>query len=259
MSTSPDYPIQTLILNAFRNAGITARPLTGLSNEEQIEGLDLLNCLIDSWGAEELVVWYRPRIVFPINANQQEYIIGQDVSMGVPDFIYPRPQRIDRASYIFTNTAPPQIEQPFDILIEQQWASLSPKGLTSTIATKLYYEARVPNGAIFLWPIPTQSAQMALYLWSVLQQISGVTDSIFLPPAYRLALETNLAIMLAPRYGKQPTPAILAQARASKAALKNINHEPLLMQAEMASMGVTGRDGYYGRYNILSNTYWGLS
>lgn len=243
-----------VIAGAYRYSRVVRRPLTGLSNSEQIEGLELLNSLIDQWSGEELTVIYRQRIVFPINANQQTYIIGLDVSGGVPDYLIKRPVRIDRAGYIFTNTAPPLIEQPYEMYTEQDWASLSPKGLTSTIATIFYYEASVPNGKINLWPIPTMASQQALYLWNNLQEVSGIDVELELPPAFRIALETNLSILISLRYGMPANPMLINQAKATKAVIKNNSWEPLVMQAESASMGMAGRDGT-GRYSILSNTF----
>lgn len=247
--------VYKIIEGAYRDAGIVRRPLTGLSNSEALEGVDVLNRLIDNWQAEELMVYCRARTVWPINANQSDYVIGLDVGGGIPDYQTRRPERIDRAGFLYTNLNP-VIEEPFVIIQEQEWSSLSPKNLQSTIPTHLYYLASVPNGLIQLFPVPTQNWAMALYLWTVLEQVEGVDSQIDLPPAYLGALQSNLAVALSARYPQFPiSPLTVAEARLSKSRVKNINHEPLLMQCEIASMGVQGQQSGQGRYSIFSNGF----
>jgi hypothetical protein len=209
--------------------------------------------MLDTWAAERLMVYAELRSIFSLVANQQKYVIG---TSGTVDWNVMRPMRIERAGYIFVNTDP-NIEVPFRIFSDQEWSALSPKELQSTIPTTLYYQALVPNGLVTLWPIPTdvsQVGQVAIYTWQLIPQFPSTITQVALPPAYRNAIEYNLARELSFRYQRRAnmSPGAIAQAFESKKIIKRMNAQVLLTQTELADRGGTGNRG---RYNPISNSY----
>jgi hypothetical protein len=247
-----------ILYKSYRYAGILHGPMRGLSGSEQQEGVMLLNSMLDAYKTERAWIYVVNRFVFPINAGQQQYKIGLDTSGGIPDWQVERPSVVDRAGFIYSNLNPP-VEVEFIILNEQQWAALSPKELTSTIPYMCYYYPTVANGTMELWPIPTVSWQIALYLWVTLSQVSGPDDVLTMPPAYDDALSYGLAVRLAALYPKLLNPLALGeikqQAAAAKQRIRTINFPSLVAQCELASMGVRHRDNYGGHYNPLANNY----
>jgi hypothetical protein len=233
--------------------------MRGLSAEQQQEGVMMLNALLDAYKAERCWVYAITRAVVPINANQQQYVIGLDTSGGVPDWYMERPEVIQRAGFLYSGQTNPVIEVAFEIYNEQQWDALSPKSLTSTIPYVLYYQPFVPNGIVNLWPIPVQGWQAALYLWTTLSYVSGPDDVLEMPPAYNDALSYGLAVRLSTLYPQFFNPATFVevknQAAAAKQRIRTVNQPALLMQAEFASMGVRGDQNYGSRYNPWSNSY----
>ena len=253
-----NQPIPTLTgadlaYTAYRIAGILPEPGRGYSQSEAWDALKVLNSLIDSMLAERLMVWAYLRTQWVTTANKGEYTVGNTIVNGKqPDWYgIPRPEEITLAGYVFTNTQP-QIEQQMKVLTYQEWAALSPKNLTSSIPYMLYFRADVPNGTIFLWPVPTDpSVQIALYTWLNVQRIPALTTQLILPPAYQELLEYGLAIRLAgmfPRRSKLDpnAPRMYDQARTK---VMSANEPKLQMRTELAAGGAKQAKG---QFNIIT-------
>lgn len=254
-----------ILYRAFRYAGILRGPMRGLSGSEQQEGVSMLNSMLDAYSSERAWVYSIARVLVPINANQQDYVIGQDTSGGIPDWYMPRPETIQRAGFLYINTSTPTIEVPFEIYTDQQWDALSPKPLTSTICWVLHYQpftASGANGIVNLWPIPTNPWQAALYLWQTVSQVAGPDDVLNMPAAYDDALSYGLAVRLAPLYPQVSViqnpvafQEIQRQAAAAKQRVRTINFPNYLAQCEFASMGTRSNSNYGLSYSPLSNSY----
>jgi hypothetical protein len=241
--------LKAIIEPAFRIAGILHSAGQVPNDSEQAEALRVVNDWLDWLKLDRLAVYAIHRTLVTLTPNKGDYTIGQD---GHADITQERPVRIDRASFIFTNVTP-NIEVPLDVLNEQEWQALSPKSLTASTPTKLYYEPAYPNGIINLWAIPSVAYQMALYLWESVNQYTAVTDPVAVAPGYRLAMQYNVAVQLAERYPERQhiTGTAVARAVSSLAAIKRANAPTLLMQCESGALGLEAR----GKYNIYSNSY----
>ncbi len=237
-----------LIYSAFRVAGILLGPKETYSDDDASDGLEVLNAMLDSWKADRLAVYAILRSTFTLQSGKggesHPYTIGLN---GDPDFRIERPEQIHRASLILDQTSP-NVETQLQILNEQQYQALAPKDLTGTMPSRLYYRPLVPNGQIILWAIPTVEYQIALYLWRTVNEFTSAGETVFLPPAYREAIEYNLAIRLAARYPESHlTQMAVAVARESLSKLKTINQPEMLMRCEAMLLPESGR------YNMFSN------
>jgi hypothetical protein len=245
--------VSDLLYAAFRIAGILLAPMRGASNPEITDALLVLASMLDTWLAERLTVYAENRSLFPLTANQQYYSIG---AVAANWTLAQRPERIERAGYIFTNVTPP-VEEPFKILSDQEWAAVSPKELQSTIPTTMHYQALTPNGVVALWPIPTdvsQVGQVAIYTWAQIPVWTASTTTVTLPPAAQEAIEYCLAVRLAARYPRRANISQWAinNSYVAKQKYKTMNAQVLLMQCERANQGGNGPGG---RYNPISNSY----
>ena len=261
ITTPQTLTVGDVLYQAYRYAGILHGPMRGLSGSEQQEGVMLLNAMLDALKADRAFIPAVGRLVFPINANQQAYVIGTDTSGGVPDWLIDRPEVLVNAGFLFTNVNP-VIEIPFEVYTLQQWEALSPKELTSTIPYVCYYRAwggHGQNGVVYLWPVPVQSWAIALYLWVNLSLVTGPDQVLQIPPAYNDVLSYGLAVRLAALYPKMLNPLALGeikqQAAAAKQRIRAINFPNLMMQAELASLGVRTDSNFGSRYCPLSNSY----
>lgn len=269
--------VNDLIYAAYRIAGMLTKAGRGVSDSETWDGFYALNTLLDQWTSERLMVSAILRTLFPITAGKQSYTVGLPSTTGTwdtttntwdqqtqtwdqtgynPDWTLVRPIRIERAGYVYMASTPP-VEQPMVIMADQEWESLSPKGLLSAIPTQLYYQPLVPLGVVNLWPIPdgSDNIQIAIYSWQVVQEFATPQDTVYLPPAYKRAIEYGLAVELAMR---NPTrskmnPASIQIAVDAKKQVKNLNSPVWLSQCESGALG--GATGNGGHWNILSNTF----
>jgi len=240
--------VQDLVTHALEDCG-RLKPGGTPGTVESAVGLRTLNAMLDTWKTERLMVYAEVRTEFDIISGQQTYSIGTGANWDVE-----RPERIERAEFIFTNTSP-EVEVPVKILSPQEWAALTPKKLTNTIQTMLYYEPTVPNGTVTLWPKPTQNWKIAVWTWRTIGQFASLATTINLPPGYQEAIEYNLAVKLADKY---PDTARVSQvtveaARSAKRKIKTMNEPVLQMQCEGGDMGVEQNAGR--RWNIFSNQY----
>jgi hypothetical protein len=128
-----------------------------------------------------------------------------------------------------------------EIINENQFAQIFVKSVSSTIPLWLYSDGASPNTNINLWPVPQQNSQLVLYSLKPLTQFATLNDSIVLPPGGNRMLRFNLAVEIAPEYGKNELdPKITTIAEASKANFKRANQKPLYMSTDDALSGPRG-------------------
>lgn len=217
------------------------------------DALDTLNSMVDSWNAERLMVYTLPRLVFNLQATKQTYTLGIN-----GDFNTPRPARIELISVI-TNLNNPDgpLELPIEKVTEYGWAAIPVKSITSTLPQKVWDDNGNPLRNLSYWPIPQINLQTAIYPWTAISQFSELGAQFNFPPGYYRALRYNLALELAPEYGKEPSPSVSGIAVASRAIIKSNNMETLEMACDPAVVG-TGQTAR--TYNWISdqpnsNTY----
>jgi hypothetical protein len=206
--------VAQLITGAFRLLG-QLRTGQGASTDALADGLTTLNDMIEAWNNERLMVHAIQRSVFSLT-GAASYTIGTGGNFNVT-----RPVRIDNAGCVLAGGD----ELELELLTPQRWAEQTLKSLTSTLPQKLYHETTFPLGRIYLWPVPTEANQLALYMWQALAGFAATGDTVSFPPGYAKALRYNLAVELAPQFmlkGKL-TPMVAEIANESKAALKRIN------------------------------------
>jgi hypothetical protein len=243
--------VADLIYKAHRIAGVLTGAGRGVSVSEAADGLGTLNAMLGSWRTERLMVWGVLRSEWPLTANKQDYVIGQD---GTPDFSTDAPERIERAGLIYVGTSP-VTEVPLHVILnEQEWQTVTTKRMASLYPDSIYYQQTPPNGLITLWPVQTSSSTLVLYLWQTVTEFVSLSQDVLLPSGYRKAIEYNLAVEIAAIYPTRQhlSPMALQQAAQSKANIKAINKRPSLVRVERAAMGVTRTDG---RYNPITNSY----
>jgi hypothetical protein len=219
-----------LIQSAMRLANILGTGETA-SAVEANQAFDSLNDMIDTWSTEQLLIYAKAYETFPLVVNQQSYQMGN----GAPDFNSSsgRPLKIEDINFQQVSGTT-TVELPIDILSQDQWAAISVKTVTSNLPTKMWPEFTFPYTTLNFWPIPTVSNNVIIWSWKPLSDFTNLAAVIALPPGYNKALRYNLAVELAPEYGKTLDPVIISQATNSKAAIKRMNSRVDLMGVDDA-------------------------
>lgn len=229
---------QQLINSALRLINVLA---TGETPDAAMssDALFVLNQMLDSWQAEQLMIYTILRQEFALN-SQQTYTMGPG-----GDFDVARPAKIDRLSIINLNNPAQPLELPLDYITDAQWQAIPVKLISSALPQVVYDDGAFPLRNLNYWPVPNQfPVKTAIYSWSALTEFAdlGATQYTF-PPAYFKAIRYNLAIDLAPEYGQQVQPAVAAQAISSKAVVKGINAPLVDLRCDPALV-VPGRSLY---------------
>jgi hypothetical protein len=218
---------RTLILSALRK-------IRAVSPEEtppayQIEnGLEALNDLLSSWAAERLLVYSIAQRTGALVNGTNSYTIGSGATFNLT-----RPQRIERAFIRISN-----IDYPLEIVTRDSYMGIPDKTAAGQ-PDRLYYDASYSQGKVYVYPTPEQSYTLYMDNWEPLTEFATSTTSYTFPLEYKLAIKTNLPLVLAPEYGKTVDPDLRELARTSKGAIKRLNHQP--MTTRLDYFGTAGR------------------
>jgi hypothetical protein len=219
------------------------------SGPEMGDGLFNLNCLVDSWNAERLMIYTIQRQALDVNGlpfnltpGQQTYKVGPN-----GDFNIPRPPRIDRMGIVSLNNPSQPLELPLEYLTDAGWQAIPVKNIQSTLPQKVWNDNSFPFMNLSYWCIPSVQVQTVFYLWQALSYFPDATSTLTFPPAYVKALRFSLAVDLAPEFGRQAPPEVMAQAAMSKAIVKSINAPLVDLRVDSALVG-SGR----GIFNWLT-------
>lgn len=231
--------VRDLIRASMRKLGAIASGEQPSASEAS-DGLEALNALLESWNTERLFVFSIMPHQYDLTAGKQAYTLGPG-----GDFDQPRPVKIDQAYVHYTQNGPQTPDIPIAILNTDQWASKEVKNTSSTFPTEMYNNGDNPLSKLFFWPIPTINVPVILWTWGQIADFPDINQDIILPPGYYRALLYNLAVELAPEFGRSVTPEIAALAAESKGDIKIINMPDLLMTCDPALLGHgAGRYGW---------------
>ena len=200
LSTRPTA--EDLVESAMLLVGVIGRGQSA-TTQELDDGLAVLNAILDHWNQRRELIYEVSRNEFVLTASKNPHTIGLAVS-GTPgtqdgDIGTARPQMIEEAAVIPSGAA---FELPVKILTGKEYRDLPNKGLSSSYPTDLWYEREWPLGKIWLWPTPSEAAKLIYYVWQQLPSGLALADLVNVPPGYLRALRYNLAIEIAPEYGK---------------------------------------------------------
>lgn len=232
--------VSDIITSALQNLGAIAIEEAPTA-AEAAGALATLNNMISTWNTESLLVYNITENVFPFVAGQASYTIGDGGNFNIP-----RPVKIDLAysrdsqgnDYVMGVTDSPDL-----------YSSIVSKYTQSTFPTFLYDNGDFPLKTLTFWPVPSDASYSAvLWCWGPIASFANLADPVSLPPGYNLALEYNLAVLLAPKYGKKPDETLLALAVSSKAQLKRINYSIKEMSFDPAMTGQGIVFNYYTGY-----------
>jgi hypothetical protein len=133
---------------------------------------------------------------FTPTAGKASYTIGTG-----GDFDTARPNTITSAFIRDANGH----DYPLDIRVMSDYWELSEKS-TQDRPTRLYYQREFPLGKIYLYFVPATSEALHIQSYKPLTTYEDVdSEDVVMPGEYDNMFIYNLAISLAPRYGRTPT------------------------------------------------------
>lgn len=209
-----------LISGALTQLGVLAAGET-LANADAEAALTRLNDWIDSLGTERLTIYKLLRTEKALASGTASYTLGSGGAINIV-----RPVWLQDAGLIEDNTAAIPQERPIKVLTDDEWARVPDKtqtGIVGSVYCNFDWSAGL--ALVSVYPIPnTATTTLVLYTPVALTEFANLTTEYTFPPGYRRFLRTNLAIELAPEYGRPLDPALVQQAIDAKAQIKRANH-----------------------------------
>jgi hypothetical protein len=212
---------QDIINKSMRLLGLLAAGEVPTSAEAQ-DSLYSLNSIIDSYTANPQYYFCTQAEQFTLVNGQNTYTIGNDPDASpAANWVTQRPIRIVGA---FVRAA--NVDTPLALITEQYWTNITAKSTAGT-PTKLLYRPNTPYGQVLLYPTPNAAISIFIKAEKMISRYAALISTQYLPPGYQRLLELSLAMELAPEYGSQVKPEILANLRADLDSLIRTNIQPL--------------------------------
>lgn len=209
--------VRELIEESLRLVGAIAVGETPEAADVNL-ALEALQDLVGEWGDGGLLVPSIVKETFNLDIATNSYTIGK---IGAPDFDTIRPEQIIGAFVRVDNH-----DYPITIIGEGAYRNI-PDKTTAGRPTRLWYNPTAPLGTIYVWMTP--SAIEALWLTSIkpftvpAALANKLFDDYEIPNNYHNALKWNLALEIAPEYGKPPSQVIIARAQETKGKIESLN------------------------------------
>lgn len=214
---------QDVITDALQMLGVYD-PTMPLSDSDAQLGLSVLNDMMDSWSNESLSCFAILEQSAPLVPGQQSYTIGPS-----GNFNMTRPLKImdgPVSAYVQDGNGN---NYPMEVVTRDKWNLYGNRSnvVTSDFPDVLFYDPQFPLGIINVMPFPTIAYTMFWDSYLQLSEFANLSTAISLPPGYKLAMGTNLAVALKPYFADaQLDPIIAARAMDSKGNIKRTNIRP---------------------------------
>ena len=226
MSTALD-----IIKGSLRKLGVIAAG-ESLSSEEAKDSLEALNDMVESWNTQNLTVPGIKIEEFTLINGQQSYTMGDggDFDTDIPiktDSVYLRQSDVD---------------MPLKLISNKEWGELTSKETSSNLPMYVYIDNNYPLRKVYLYPKPSEANTIVFHNTRQLSSFTSLGTTLNLAKGYKRALIYNLAIELAPEYGKSISGEISKVANESLANIKRANIRPIPRKVDPALVSSGGFD-----------------
>lgn len=230
-----------LIQDALEEIGVYAPSETPTAADAS-KALRVLNRMMDAWGSRKLFAYNVNFSDFTLTPGRQPHTIGPSPGSDI-NTLY-RPARIENAALILNNVTP-AVDIPLRIRDDDWWANQRVKDLTTNVPTDLYYSPDIPDGSLYLWPVPSFAYGLRLETWVSVAQFVNLTDTLSLPPGYHDAIMLSLAERLARPFGKALDAGLIADANRARVTIQKNNDKSPRISVTPYSAKPKGSFNYY--------------
>jgi hypothetical protein len=239
------YQAQQLIKKAMQKAGIIAKSETPTNDELQDALIDL-NMMLNSWSAENLMVFGTVQENFTLVDGTRTYTIGVGQTFNTA-----KPLRITGAFIRDSNN----VDSGLDIIGPDLYDSYTDKAIGEGRPDVLNYDAGLtqqatPTGTISLYPIPDTAYTLYIDSYKYLTEIATINTTITLDKVYEEAIVYSLIPRIWREYHDNNEPIPLDLIEMAKLALNNVrrlNKERLVMATDLPTTP--------GHFNIYTGGY----
>ena len=207
---------------------------------------NMLNMMIAQWQRRRYMV-YNLKTVSLTATGATSYTIG----LG-QQFNTERPAKIEAAFFRMQGGSTLPVDYPLQVLrAKEDYDRISIKTLNA-FPEYVFYDSTFPVGNVYVWPVPNNQYQIFLTVMTQLQSFQNLSEVIVMPNEYLDAMHWNLADRICAIYGLPQNPQILAYAKASMLAIKEVNSQIPLLHMPVALRGKSGAYNIYGDFYVGS-------
>ena len=243
--------VEQIITDALRDISVAAAG-EPVDPEDLSLGQTRLNDVIDEFKADRGLIYQVIRETYAVSANVASYSIGPGAAWQTAT----RPTAIVAAGFINTAVTKP-FEIPVRVYTDNEWVNVRVKSATSTVVKGVWLEtsfkqtAPIGSATIYVSPVCTIAAQLALYLPTAFDEIAedenGLATVLYVPPAYRKAFRTSLSVDLCDAFEVDLKQSLVSKWNRSMKKIRRANSKPMILSLP----GALTRRGK--KYNIMSN------
>jgi hypothetical protein len=216
--------LQNIIDLAAKEIGVEASG-ESLAPEEYTDATNLLNEMIASWDLMRINIYASVLTQYTVTGSRTTpYMLGA----GGTDFgsNTTRPVSVRTAVFVYS-----LLRFPLEILALEQWERITEQARLGVVVDKFYYDNGYPIALCYLNPWPNNAGILELGTWEQLTQFTWTSPptsppTFDFPPGFQRALVLNLAVEMAPMFGRQISPALGKIAQDSMQALQGLNLPP---------------------------------
>jgi hypothetical protein len=209
------YKTETSVLASSGAATIT------VDSDDNITNGDYIGIELD----DNTVQWTTVNGVPAANVVTLTDVLTDDVS--VDNHVYNYTTKIQRPTEIIEarSVSPDNYETPLLIVSRQEYMSLSLKSSTGA-ASQIYYDPLLTNGKMYVWPACSDVKEYIKFTCKIqIEDFDSATNDADFPQEWLLPLAWNLAVIVAPKFGKQLDQVFLATAVDMLQSVKDFDHE----------------------------------
>lgn len=229
---------RTIIKKAMKELGVIGVG-QAVNAEMEDDAFLALNNMLEKWSNERLMVQEIVEEAETLTSGQASYTVGSG-----GNFDTNRPVAIEKDAFIRDSGGN---DHPVQVLTMDVYRAETVK-TTSGRPDYLAYTPEFPLGKMYLYPTPDNSTDVLHYrAVPLLDSFATVTTSVEYAPGYEDAIILNLAVRIAPSWGKQPSPLLVTMAMEAKRSIKNRNSEPVqpVKFGELAALTGSRRTGTF--------------
>lgn len=203
-----------------------------LPADEGDDALKTFQMMISAWSNETLMIPLSTVITHSLQTQFNEYTIGiWDSIDPIPDnhIETVRPQKY-LSTFIRSVDG---TDYPIKTMTQDMWSRISRKDITSR-PSRMYIKDGYPLDTILFDSNPYEGETLHLQVQQPLEgfiQNDSLVDTLIVPSGYEQALIYNLAIELAPEYGKEISQIVFGIAQKSKSDIKRMNAKIPVLRA----------------------------
>lgn len=206
--------VQTRIDRAMRLIGQTSAGESPTATETA-NGLVTLNAMLDSWRNDRLLCFAFQTESLTLASADASYTIGSSGDLNTT-----RPVEIVEA-YIVED------DQSYMLapMNEAEYAAIFDKTTAADWPTHYLFRPSIASSqaTLIVYPVPNAARTLNLTTRVVVAAFAAATDTVTLPPGWEEAIDTNLAIALAPEYGTEASNTVKRAAALALGGIKRTN------------------------------------